>query len=149
MNMQEKFQAAMQKIADEHDLDLVVETGWANTGWYSFQPRAAFEPLLRFPYDFQKGYSSFNAAGRIGPLGPNPKGGYWSHVQGGEHELAIARVRALLDGEPDTVRIVVLADGETWGALDGTHVCEVPSWFGAEAIEEALAAGTLDGRELR
>jgi hypothetical protein len=149
MNMQEKFTAAMQRITDERDLDLVVETEWSNTGWYSFQPREAFEPLLRFPYDFQTGYSGFGQAGLPGPLGPNPQGAHWSHVRGGEHELVIARVVALLDGGPDTVRIVVLPDGETWGALDGTRVCEVPSPFDAAAIDEALAAGSLDGRELR
>ncbi|MBS1895594.1 MAG: hypothetical protein JST59_30205 [Actinobacteria bacterium] len=149
MNMQEKFQAAMQKIADERDLDLVVEHDYANTGWYSFQSRDGFEPTLRFPFGFHRGYSNFSGGGRPGPLGRSPRGGPWTYVEGGQHEELIAHVRALLDGEPDTVRIVVLPDGETYGPLEGSRVCEIPSWFDAEAIEEALAAGSLDGRELR
>jgi hypothetical protein len=149
MKMQEKFRAAMQRIADERDLDLIVEHDYANTGWYSFQPRDGFEPILRFPFNFQTGYSAFGQAGLPGPLGPNPAGGYWGLVRGGEHELVIARVKALLDGEPDTRRIVVLLDGETYGPLEGSRVCEVPVSFDADAIEDALASGTLDGRDLR
>ena len=151
MNMQERFQAAIQKTADERDLDLIVEHTYSNTGWYSFHPRGGFEPVLRFPFNFQTGYSSFGSmSGRDpGPLGLGPSGAPWINVRGGEHEQVIARVRAILDGEPDTVRIVVLADGETYGPLQGSRVCEIPSWFDAEAIEEALRAGSLDGRELR
>lgn len=149
MRMQDKFQAAMQALADERDLDLVVEHSYPNIGWYSFQPRGGFEPVLRFPFDFQTGYSGFGPAGLPGPLGLNPAGRYWSAIRGGGHELVIARVRALLDGRPDMVRIVVLPDGRTWGSLDGTRVCEVPSSFGFEEIDEAVAAGTLGGRELR
>lgn len=149
MDTQEKFQAAMQKVADDRDLDLVIEHNWANTGWYSFQPREGFGPVLRFPFDFQTDYSTFSAGGSPGPLGPNPDGGRWSFVRGGDHDLVIARVVALLDGGPDTVRIVVLPDGQTYGPLIGTRVYEVPSSADAEAIEEALASGTLEGRELR
>ncbi len=149
MNMQEKFQAAMQEIADERDLDLVIEHVYSNTGWYSFQPRAGFEPVLRFPFNFQRGYSSFDSGAKPTPLGRGPGGGAWSYVEGGEHEKVIARVKAVLDGEPHTVRILVLADGETYGPLEGSRVCEIPSWFDAEAIEEALSAGSLDGRGLR
>jgi hypothetical protein len=78
-----------------------------------------------------------------------PRGGAWSYVEGGDHEKVLARVKAVFDGEPDKVRIVILPDGETWGALDGSRVCEAPSSFGVEAIDEAVAAGQLDGRGLR
>jgi hypothetical protein len=61
MNIQEKFQAAIQEIADERDLDLIVEHRYANSGSYSFQPRGGFEPVLRFPFDFQTGYPSFSS----------------------------------------------------------------------------------------
>lgn len=63
--------------------------------------------------------------------------------------MVLARVRELLDGGPDTVRIVVLPRDNAYGPLVGSRVCEIPTWFDAEAIEEALAAGSLDGRELR
>jgi hypothetical protein len=148
MNMQEKFQSALEGIAEERDLDLVVEHNYANTGWYSFQPPAGFEPVLRFPFNFQTGYSSFDAGAGPTSLGGGPRGGAWSHVEGGDHEKMLARVRALLDGGPDTVRIVVLPHGN-YGPLEGSRVCEIPSWFDAEAIEEAPEAGSLDGRELR
>lgn len=148
MKMQEKFRTALEKIADERDLDLVVEHAYANTGWYSFQPRGGFEPVLRFPFNFQTGYSSFDAGAKPTSLGRGPRGGAWSYVEGGDHEKVLARVKAVLDGEPDTVRIVVLPHG-SYGPLEGSRVCEIPSWFDAEAIEEALEAGPLDGRELR
>ena len=51
MDMQEKFQAAMQKFADERDLDLVIEHDWANTGRHSGRPREGFGPVLRFAFD--------------------------------------------------------------------------------------------------
>jgi hypothetical protein len=149
VNMQEKFGAAIHEIADERELDLVIERDYANTGHYSFQPRGGFEPVLRFPFNFQTGYSSFNAGGRPGPLGCSPKGGPWSYVEGGEHEQVLARVVAVLDGEPDTDRIVVLPDGETYGPLIGSKVCEVPSDRDCRQVEVALVEGSLRERELR
>ncbi|HVX32803.1 MAG TPA: hypothetical protein VHA80_06635 [Solirubrobacterales bacterium] len=149
MNMQEKFQAAMQKIADERDLDLVVERTYANSGWYSFQPRAGFDPVLRFGFNFLIGYSEFLAGGCPDLLVLDPRDGRWNHVEGGQRDLLVAAVRSVLDGGPGTLRIVVLPDGETYGPLEGSRVCEIPSWFDAEAIEEALAQGSLEGREPR
>jgi hypothetical protein len=149
MNMQEKFQAAMQKIADERDLDLVVEAEWANTGWFSFQPRDAFEPLLRLSYNFQDGYSSFAVDPQTGTLARGARGSAWRGVRGGEHERVIAWVRSMLDGAPGTVRIVVLPDGETWGFVEGARICEIPGGFDISRLKEALADGVLRCRELR
>lgn len=149
MNSQEKFQAAMQKIADARDLDLVIEHNYANTGYYSFQPRGGFEPVVRFPFNFQTGYSSFHPGAEPGPLGRNPRGRPWDHVQGGEHDQVLARVAAVLHGEPDAVRIVVLPDGETYGPLLGSRVYEIPPGIEAQQIEDALAEGSLDGSDLR
>jgi hypothetical protein len=149
MNMQEKFQTAMQKVADERDIDLVVEAIWANTGWYSFQPREGFEPLLRFSYNFQDGYSSFDAGGSEGSPGLSALGGAWSYVRGGDHERVITWVRSILDGAPGTARIVVLPDGETWGFLEGCRVCEIPGGFDLSRLEEALAECSLRCREMR
>jgi hypothetical protein len=149
MNTQEKFQAAMQQIADDRDLDLVIEHNYSNTGFYSFQPRHGFEPVLRFPFYFHAGYSGFGSRGRTaGPLGKSPKGGPWSHVEGGEHELVIARVRAVLDGEPDTVRTVLLPHGGTV-PLTECSVYEVQAAWSEDEIRKAIKDGSLDGRELR
>jgi hypothetical protein len=53
------------------------------------------------------------------------------------------------DGAPETHRIVVLHDGETYGPLLGSKVCDVPPDFDDEQIEEALAEGSLTEHELR
>lgn len=101
MNMQEKFTAALRELAEEHDLDLVVEHAYANTGFFSFQPRGSFEPVVRFPFGFQTGYSTFASGVGPGPLGMNPKGGLWRFVEGGEHDVVLARVAVILDGVAD------------------------------------------------
>lgn len=100
MTIQEKFRRAMQRLATERDLDLVVEPESPETGWYSFQPHDTFEPVLRFPYSFRSGCSTFSRGGRPGPLGRDRAGVMWGTVEGGGHDRVIARVRTLLDGEP-------------------------------------------------
>ena len=77
MRTQEKFTAAMQRLADERNLDLVVDYGYVNTGAFIFQPRNGFTPLLRFPFNFQRDYSSFTGTPEH-PLGNSPRGGSWS-----------------------------------------------------------------------
>jgi hypothetical protein len=71
MTTQQKFTAAMQRIADERDLD----------------------PLV----NFQTGYSSFNGGAGEGPLGRSPSGGPWSYVEGADHDLLVDRIATLLD----------------------------------------------------
>lgn len=93
---QSKFTTAMQRLADERDLELVVDHAYANTGTYSFQKPDRFDALLQFPFTFHHGYSSFTSAPDH-PLGPGPKGGPWSYVQGAEHDLLIGRVTEVLD----------------------------------------------------
>ncbi len=100
MNLQEKFTAALQNLAAGRDLDLVVELDYANTGFFSFQPRDSFVSVLRFPFSFQTGYSSFcGGLGKLGPLGQNHKGGTWSAVRGAEHDAVIARVTEQLEAK--------------------------------------------------
>jgi hypothetical protein len=98
MDMQEKFTAAMRRLAEDRDLDLVVEHTYANSGFYSLQLHHSFEVVLRFPFDFHAGHSSFSGAvGESGPLGDGPRGGPWSCVRGREHDLVLARVKEVLD----------------------------------------------------
>jgi hypothetical protein len=86
MNTQQKFTAAMQRLADERDLDLLVNHSWANTGRFVFQRHGSFEPLLEFPFNFQTDYSSFGSGAGHGPLGRSPSGAVWSYVHGADHE---------------------------------------------------------------
>ena len=56
--------------------------------------------MLRFPFDFRTGHSSF--AGRIGdpgPLGLRVDGAPWSGVRGGEYDEVPTRAAELLDAE--------------------------------------------------
>lgn len=64
MNTQEKFLAAMGRLAEKHDVDLVVDHAYSNTGRIAFQPHEAFKPLLTFSFDFQAGYASFGGLER-------------------------------------------------------------------------------------
>lgn len=56
---QQKFMNAMQRLADEVELDLVVDTTYANCGRVIFQPRETFDAKLAFTFNFQQGYASF------------------------------------------------------------------------------------------
>lgn len=96
MRTQDKFTAAMQSLADELDLDLVVDKSWSNVGTFRFQQHDSFASLLDLPFSFQDDYSSFHGGAGHGPLGPNRKGGSYSYVQGAEHEEIIAKVRSIL-----------------------------------------------------
>jgi hypothetical protein len=99
LDTQEKFTAAMRKLAEERDLELIVEPTYANSGYYSLQPRESFDPVLRFPFDFRTGYSSFaDGVGEPGPLGMRTGGSPWSCVRGGEHDEVLARVGEILAG---------------------------------------------------
>jgi len=97
MNTQEKFTAAMQRLAEQRELDLLVNHSWANTGRFIFQRHGSFQPLLEFPFNFQTAYSSFGSGAGEGPLGRSPSGGAWSYVEGVDHDALIARVAELLD----------------------------------------------------
>lgn len=55
MNVQAKFTAAMRKLAEARDLDLLVELDYPNSGFLSFQPRGSFQAVLRFPFSFRTG----------------------------------------------------------------------------------------------
>jgi hypothetical protein len=46
---------------------------------------------------------------------------------------------------PEMTRIMVLSDGETFSALEGCRVFEVPADWDTEAIEEALAEQAWKG----
>jgi hypothetical protein len=46
---------------------------------------------------------------------------------------------------PETTRIMVLCDGETFSALEGCRVFEVPAGWDTEQIEEALAEEAWKG----
>jgi hypothetical protein len=96
--MQEKFTAAMRRLAEKRDLELVVEHTYANSGFFSLQPRGSFEVVLRFPFEFGTGYSSFTGGiGDAGPLGYRVGGTPWSCVRGSEHDEVLARIGELLD----------------------------------------------------
>jgi hypothetical protein len=98
LDTQEKFTAAMRRLAEERDLELIVEDTYPGCGYYSLQPRASFEAVLRFPFDFRIGYSSFAVGiGDPGPLGLRGDDTPYSCVRGGEHDAVLTRVAELLD----------------------------------------------------
>lgn len=101
MDTQEKFTTALRNLCEERDLELIVEDTYAGSGYFSLQHPESFDPVLRFPFDFRTGYSSFaDGIGEPGPLGLRPDNAPYSCVRGGEHDEVLARVVALLD-EPD------------------------------------------------
>jgi hypothetical protein len=57
----------------------------------------------------------------------------------GEDEVELA------EPGPDTMRIMVLSDGETFSGLEGCRVFEVPAEWDTEEIEAALAEGASRG----
>jgi hypothetical protein len=111
LDTQEKFTTALRERAGERGLELIVERTYANCGFYSLQPPGSFRPVLRFPFSFRIGYSSFDGGvGEPGPLGLREDGTPWSGVRGGEHDEVLDRVVELLDaGEPRCGRVVELA----------------------------------------
>jgi hypothetical protein len=46
---------------------------------------------------------------------------------------------------PETMRIMVLDDGETFSSLEGCRIFDVPAQWGTEEIEEALAEEAWKG----
>jgi hypothetical protein len=109
--MQEKFTEALRKLCEERDLELIVEATYAGSGYFSLQHPESFDPVLRFPFDFHTGYSSFvEGIGDPGPLGMGPYNPLYSCVRGGEHDEVLARVAALLnESERSRSREVELA----------------------------------------
>ncbi len=104
MDTQEKFTAALRNLCEERDLELIVEETYAGSGYFSLQHPESFDSVLRFPFEFRTGYSSFaEGIGNPGPLGAGPDDAPYSCVRGGEHDEVLARVAALLD-EPDRSR---------------------------------------------
>jgi hypothetical protein len=97
MTTQTKFTDTMRRLAEERDLDLLVNTNWANTGRFVFQHHDQFDPLLEFPYAFHPDYASFNGGGGDGPLGRSATDGPWSYVQGGDLNRLVERITELLD----------------------------------------------------
>jgi hypothetical protein len=101
LDTQEKFTAALRNLCEERDLELIVEETYVGSGYFSLQHPESFDPVLRFPFEFRTGYSSFaEGIGESGPLGLRPDHAPYSCVRGGEHDEVLARVAALLD-EPD------------------------------------------------
>lgn len=89
---QAKFTKAMQDLADERGLDLVVDSEWSNTGTFRFQREDSFEDLLAVHYNFQAGYSSFDMK-----RGREPRVQV-HYVRGGEHDQFVGQVRLALGG---------------------------------------------------
>lgn len=98
LDTQEKFTAALRRLCEERDLELIVEHTYAGSGYFSLQHPESFDPVLRFPFDFRTGHTSFaESIGDPGPLGMGPSGAPFSYVRGGEHDQVLARVAMLLD----------------------------------------------------
>lgn len=99
LEMQEKFTAALTRLAERRDLELIVEHTYPGCGYLSLQPRDSFEVELRFPFEFRTGYSSFTVGiGDPGPLGLSAGGGPYSCVRGGDHDEVLAHVEVILHG---------------------------------------------------
>jgi hypothetical protein len=60
MTTQEKFLAKMRETAEDRDLQLIVDYGYANTGTVAFETEEEFDPVLSFSFNFQSGYCSFD-----------------------------------------------------------------------------------------
>jgi hypothetical protein len=98
LNTQEKFIAALRKLCEERDLELIVEETYAHSGFFSLQHAESFEAVLRFPFDFRTGYTCFaEDIGNPGALGVRADDSPYSCVRGGEHDEVLARVAMLLD----------------------------------------------------
>lgn len=133
---QGKFTAAMQRIADARDLDLVVDGPYSNVGTYTFQRRKSFAPLLSFPFNFDGGKGRFTPVSGgpdPGPLGPRHEQTAlgFSRVVGEEFDKVVVRVEELLDSsgvspEEEFIRIVFSTD-------------DVLSWASDGDVDEALA----------
>jgi hypothetical protein len=98
LDTQEKFTVALRKLCEERDLELIVEHTYADSGFFSLQHPESFDPVLRLPFDFRIGYTSFaEGIGRPGPLGRRPDDSAYSCVRGGEHDEVLTRIADLLD----------------------------------------------------
>lgn len=102
MKTQEKFTLAMRRIAIARDLDLIIDTTYANVGLFSFQRHDSFAPILTFPFNFQGAKGSFTptiGGSDPGPLGPRhedtPLG--FLNVEGDGFDMVALRVEELLD----------------------------------------------------
>lgn len=62
---QQKFEQAIQQLADDRDLDLIVDRGAANTGQIRFQREGSFATILLIRFNFQSGYASFDNLGDV------------------------------------------------------------------------------------
>lgn len=103
LTTQQKFTAALQRIADERGLDLVSDGAYANVGTFSFQLPEGFESILSFPFDFQRNRASFVpviGGKEPGPLGARNEedGSGFSGVEGEDFNLVVTRVAEILNG---------------------------------------------------
>lgn len=158
---QEKFTAKLQRLADERQLDLVIESSYTNIGHFCFQRQEGFDPLLRFPFNFQPEYSSFSATTKDpGALGYREPGSSrrFGGLKGAELDLAVVRVAELLDRagalpvevEAPFIRIVfgrddVLQWAEGGTVDEATALARAGEW--ARQIEDA--ATNLCSEQLR
>jgi hypothetical protein len=100
LDMQEKFTAALRKLCEERDLELIVEDTYPGSGHFSLQRPESFDPVLRFPFEFRTGYTSFaEGIGDPGSLGTQPDDSPYSCVRGGEQDEVLACVTEILDEE--------------------------------------------------
>lgn len=98
---QDKFTDALAAIAAGHDLELVNDRGWANTGVFRIEGKDSFVPIISMRYSFQDGYASFDdlLPATLGdrdkmlrdlPGGPiTPHGRYFPHVTNEELETRV------------------------------------------------------------
>lgn len=56
---QDKFETMLAAIAAEHDLELVNDRQWANTGTYRLESSDSFAPVVSMQYQFNDGYATF------------------------------------------------------------------------------------------
>jgi hypothetical protein len=89
---QDKFEDAMEAIALEMDLDLLLDKTYSNVGRITFQEKDLWHDLLTFGFSHQGEYSTFSGK----DLGRNGKGGAWSYVKRPELGVFIEHVRNLL-----------------------------------------------------
>ncbi len=75
---QSKFLAEIEKAAVDYGLECVIDQVYGNTGWVTISEEAAYEPIVRFSFQFNSGnnsdqpYASFE--GVRDPTRPDPEG---------------------------------------------------------------------------
>ena len=54
--LQVKMTEAVETMAENHGLEVILQSEWSNTGRWLFQPPGGFDTILTVDYEFQRDY---------------------------------------------------------------------------------------------